>query len=365
MKRLLRLPHRIVILTTTLFVVVGLTLPASAVTVGTPIIEGLVGPLGLAVGSDGTIYVTEAFAGRLTAIDRRGGEKVLVDIPGNEVAGVDAKGKGTLVFTQTLFDGEAGEEAPPLDALLGRVQPNGKAKVIASTQAFEAANNPDAVNTYGLVGSTDVDCLAQVEAIPFPPVYEGIVESHPYAVAIVPGGYVIADAAANAIFRVAKNGRMSTLAVLPPIEQVITADAVAALLPADISACEGETFLGEPVPTDIEVGPDGHYYVSTLPGFPEAPGAGSVWKINSRTGAVSLVASGLVGPVDIAVADDGTIFVAELFAFQISTIVGGVVAPYVFAHSPGAIEIGRDGTIYATIGVFDEVNGGAVVKITP
>jgi hypothetical protein len=54
--------------------------------------------------------------------------------------------------------------------------------------------------------------------------------------------------------------------------------------------------------------------------------------------------------------------VAELFGFQISTIVGGVVTDSVFADSPGAIEIGRNGKIYATIGAF---GNGAVVEITP
>ncbi len=336
--------------------------PASALEVGDPIIDELAGPLGLAVGSDGTVYVTEAFGGRLTSIDQRGRTTVLVDAPGEELAGVDAKGKGTVVFTQTLFDGEAGEEAPPLDAILARVTPNGKTSQVASTQAFEAANNPDAVNEYGLVDPSD-ECLAQVEPF-FPPVYSGIVESHPYAVAIVPGGYVVADAAGNAILRVGANGQVSTVTVLPPVEQVIGQDAVDSLAEdgVDVSACLGEAYLGEPVPTDVEVGPDGYYYVSTLPGFPETIGAGSVWKVNPSNGAVEQVATGLAGPVDIAVAGDGTIYVAELFGFQISTIVGGVVTDSVFADSPGAIEIGPDGTIYATTGVF---GNGAVVKITP
>ncbi len=336
--------------------------PASALGVGDPIVDELAGPLGLAVGSDGTVYVTEAFGGRLTSIDKRGRTTVLVDAPGEELAGVDALGKGTVVFTQTLFDGEAGEEAPPLDAILGRVQPNGKTSQVASTQAFEAANNPDSVNEYGLVDPSD-ECVAQIEPF-FPPVYSGIVESHPYAVAIVPGGYVVADAAANAIFRVRANGRVSTVAVLPPVEQVIGQDAVDSLADEglDISECLGETYLGEPVPTDVEVGSDGYYYVSTLPGFPETAGAGSVWKVNPSNGAIEQVATGLAGPVDIAVARDGTIYVAELFGFQISTIVGGVVTDSVFADSPGAIEIGPDGTIYATTGVF---GNGAVVKVTP
>lgn len=364
-----RAPRRISIALIALAVLMVTAAPAVAKpknTTSDPLITGLAGPLGLAVGDDGTIYVSEAFAGKLTAIDKRGAVKVLIDAAGTEVAGIDAKGKGTLVFTQTLFDGEPGEEAPPLDALLVRIQPNGKTRTIASTEKYEIHKNPDQVNTYGLESPSEA-CVAQWPAEFGPPSYTGIVESHPYAVAIVPGGYVVADAAANAIFSVKANGRISTLAVLPPIAQKITEDVAAGVLESegfDISKCVGTNYLGEPVPTDIEVGPDGYYYVSTLPGGPELPGAGAVWKINPKSAAISLVTDGLSGPVDIAVASDGTIWVAELFGYQISTITNGVPTHFMFADSPGAIEIGSDGSIYAAVGVFSG-EGGSVIRINP
>jgi glucose/arabinose dehydrogenase len=116
------------------------------------------------------------------------------------------------------------------------------------------------------------------------------------------------------------------------------------------------------VPTDVEVGRDGSVFVSLLPGFPENPGAGQVWKINRRTGAMQMVAGGLVSPVDIALGRDGTIYVAELFASRISTITNGTVAPYMDIDSPGAIEMGRDGLLYVTTGVF---GNGSVVKLAP
>ncbi len=342
-------------------------------TTNNPLATGLVGPLGLAVGDDGTVYVTEAFAGRLTAIHKDGSTRVLVDAPGTEIAGVDAKGKGTLVFTQTLFDGAPGEEAPVLDAFLARLRPNGKVKAVASTNDYEATANPDSASVYGLVDLSDADDPASCEAnwpteFLGPQTYTGIVESHPYAVAIVPGGYVVADAAANAIFRIKANGNISTLAVLPPIPQEITQELVDTIDFADLSGCVGGVYHGEPVPTDIEVGPDGHYYVSTLPGGPEAPGAGAVWKVHKATGAVTLVSAGLTTPVDIAVAADGTIWVAELFGFQISTISNGTVTPQMFAPLPGAIEIGPDGTIFAVINALPPEDGppdGQVVRITP
>lgn len=113
----------------------------------------------------------------------------------------------------------------------------------------------------------------------------------------------------------------------------------------------GETYLAEPVPTDVEVGPDGDYYVSTLPGFPELPGSGAVWRINADTGALTRVATGSFGAVDLAVARDGRVYVAELFAARISAITpSGDVSAVTEVPTPGAIEVARDGRIYATTG---------------
>lgn len=370
-----RFSKRSVVLLFALALVAMTAMPAGAKpksSMSDPLIGGLIGPLGLAVGQDGTVYVTEAFAGRLTAIHSDGSTEVLLDAPGTEIAGVTAMGKGAVAYTQTIFDGSAGEEAPPLDAALFGLRPNGKTKMLASTQDYEAAANPDFINEYGLgdlSGAADAASCFDNWPVEFlgPQNYDGIIESHPYAVATVPGGFVVADAAANAVFGVDANGQMSIVAVLPPIPQLITEELVAGL-PFDLSGCVGGYYNGEPVPTDIEVGPDGSYYVSTLPGGPEAPGSGAVWKIDPTSGALTLVADGLTTPVDIAVADDGTIWVAELFGFQISTISNGIVTPHSFAPLPGAIEIGPDGTILAVINALPPEVGppdGQVVRIDP
>ena len=339
-----------------------ITLPASAAPTMDVVAEGFAGPLGLAVGDDGTVYVGEAFAGLLTTIDRHGTRSVLVDQSGNEIAGVDATGRGNVAFVQTLFDGQPPPDgpAPVLDATLETVRPNGRTTTVASLHDYEIDFNSDGGALYGFV-DVDADCLAKVSPeIGDLSAYPGIVESHPYAVAIVAGGWLVADAAGNTIVEVGRNGRVSTLAVLPPVANVIdeiVADAFG--LP---DCLVGETYWGEPVPTDVEVGRDGDYYVSTLPGVPELPGSGAVWRIDSATGDLTRVTDGLTGAVDLAVADDGTIYVAELFADQISTVVGGVVAPWVSVPSPGAVEAAPDGTVYATTNVFGP---GALVTLTP
>jgi hypothetical protein len=330
------------------------TLPAQAATVSDPIAEGLVTPLGLAVGSDGTFYVAEAFIGQITAIGKRG-TRSSFSVDGS-TAGLDAKGKGTLVYTVTGFP--ENEEEPP-DTFLYRTNPSGKSKLLASPSAYEEEVNPDADNTYGFVDLTP-ECAAQLpEFVPTEP-YQGIIESNPYAVAIVPGGWLVADAAGNSVIKVGANGRISTVAVLPPITQVISQEIADEF---GVPACGGLTYNGEPVPTDVEVGPDGHYYVSSLPGFPEAPGSGSVWRINSSTGELTQVAAGFSGAVDIAVAADGTIYVAELFAGQISAIApDGSTSVVVQVDEPLALEIGPDGTLYATLGLEGP---GVLVSITP
>jgi hypothetical protein len=83
----------------------------------------------------------------------------------------------------------------------------------------------------------------------------------------------------------------------PPEEQ---------LPPDALAACVGATFTGEPVPTDVERGPDGSLYVSSLPGFPEAPGTGAVFRVDPRTGDVEKLYDGFSGAVDLAVDADGT-----------------------------------------------------------
>jgi hypothetical protein len=327
--------------------------PAAAVEID-QVADGFAGPLGLAIGADGTVYVAQAFLGTLTAIDRVGDTTDLVtEQP--VAGGVEALGGGQVVYTTRV--GEEG--APPSEASLMRVSPAGMTRQLASLLAYEAAENPDATNLYGPV-DLDPACAAEVEALLGGQVtYPGQVDSNPYAVAFDRGGYVVADAGGNDIVRVDANGRVSTVAVLPPIDTTLGPEVV-----EEFGAPEcvvGATYRAEPVPTDVEVGPDGSYYVSSLPGFPEAPGTGSVFRV-TRSGSVDLVATGFSGAVDLAVTDDGTIYVAELFGGQISQIVDGDASVLVEVTEPAAVEVAPNGTLYATTDAF---GNGRVVIVTP
>jgi len=324
--------------------------------VSEPIIEGLIGPLGLDVTNNGTIYVAEGFAGQITRVAPGGARSVLFASEGASVSGVASTALGRVAITLSTFPEE---EAPPLDTTLELVNPNGSTITLASLLDHEVTTNPDAGSSYGFL-NLPASCLAKLPPELQP--YTGIVESNPYKVATLsPISYAVADAAGNSIVRVTVGQQPRTVAVLPGVPQRITP---AAAYQNALPLCTvGRVYTSEPVPTDVEVGPDGFWYVSALPGGPELPNTGSVFRVNPDTGAVKLVARGFSGAVDLAVADDGTIYVAELDANRISAISNGVVSTVVDVFSPGAVEIADDGTIYATTGVFGP--SGAVVVVTP
>ena len=99
----------------------------------------------------------------------------------------------------------------------------------------------------------------------------------------------------------------------------------------------------EPVPTDVELGPDGWLYVSSLPGGPEDGSLGAqgrVYKVNPKSGKVKMVADGFVSTVDVAVANNGDVYVAELFTGMVKLIKAGKdkAKPFMQFAMPGAVE---------------------------
>ncbi len=319
----------------------------------------LAAPFNLAVAHD-TVYVADGGLNLVGRLTRNGAiATIAADQPG--ASGVDRSRDGRrLAFTTTVTDPATFENSASGLNIWG---PHG-AKVFADTHAFEVANNPDSVNHYGVTNPsqcvTDALTAAQV-----PVSYTGQVDSHAYSVTSWGRSWVVADAGANALFRVRNDGSVSTLAVLPPQPTTITAAMAAALGLPDCVV--GVSYAFEPVPTDVEVGEGGWLYVTTLPGGPEGPvlGArGAVWKVNPSTGSVHKVAGGFLGATNLALGSHGTIYVAELFGGRISTVKRGAAVPYLDLPGVVAVETGRDGTLWAaTLGNEDPPAPGTIVQI--
>ena len=318
--------------------------------------KGLVGPLSLAVSRDGTVYVAQNFAGLLMKMAPGGRPEVMwAGKKGTEVGAVSER-RGSVRFATTKG----------AKTHLWGIGNSGRPVKMANLSKFERQKNPDAAVAYGFEG-LDAACLA---AIPeeVPAAYTGIVESHPYATTMKRGTTYVADAAGNDILSVSPKGKVRSVAVLPRVPFVVTPEAAAG---SGLPACTiGKTYNFESVPTDVEVGKGGQLYVSTLTGGPEDGSTGAqskVYKVNPKTGAVTLVAENLVSAVGLGVAKNGDIYVSQLFAGQISRIRSGssVASTFLMTKMPAAVEWTTDG-LYATTNALPPEKGrpnGKVIHI--
>lgn len=298
-------------------------------------------PFNLAV-SQNDVYVADGFMNTIGIV----GQAPLFAAEGGDVAGIDVTVDGkTVAWTWSNEDHS--------DTRL-TIRTRGTAEVVAQIAAVEASQNPDSVNTYGVLdygAGADRDKMACVDGVfgelTGNATYTGMVDSHPYAVTRAGNRWVVADAGANNLWSVTDKGVVSNLTVLPPQPLTFTPEMAGALAdmfgapPGSTDCLAGVTYAFEPVPTDVEVAPDGSLWVSVLPGGVESPvfGAnGAVYKVNAKTGKATLVTKGFLGATNLAVAPDGTIYVAELFGGQISKI-GKNGAISTVAQVPGALSV--------------------------
>jgi len=330
------------------------------------VVKDLLSPLSLDVTDNGTVFYSQNFAGSLH-IKRPGKQPKTIyqaKKPGTEVGAVSVDG-GSLRFATTFLP-EEGDPGEPTAALMGPGL-RGKIRQLADLRKYEENRNPDADVTYGIQDLPEGCEVPELQS------YTGIVDSHPFGTAQVGDVTYIADAAGNDILKYGARGGLSTLAVLPPQPVVITESAAEA---NELPECVvGLTLITEPVPTDVEVGPNGNLYVSTLPGGPEDASLGlnaAVYRINPETGKVRKLAGGLLSATGVAVDDKGNVFVSELFRGRIAKIKAGSNEPSKFLDTlmPGDIESSGD-DLYATVKVLvgpqgpndPTPPGGEVVRI--
>jgi hypothetical protein len=311
---------------------------------------GLVSPLHLAVGRGESVRVSQDFAGILTRVESDGSRKdVYTAKPGWEVAGVEIRSAGTY-FLESIGAGQG--DPALLEGYLKLLEPDKDVRTLASFADFERNQNPDGDQHYGFAPDTSQTCLAEAASLPHAPApqYTGGVDSHPYAFAVRADTAYVADAGMNAVLEVdLESGEVSTLAVLPPRPVTLSADVAQSL---GVPACTGYQYAFEPVPTDVEIGPDGWLYVSSLPGGPEVPGLGergAIFKVNPRNGDTTLWADHILSPTGLAVGDNGEVYVASLFGGEILKFNRDAErSQFLAVNQPADVEY-RDGDVFATV----------------
>ena len=189
----------------------------------------------------------------------------------------------------------------PVADLFGRllrVRRDGRFTSIADIYAFERDVNPDAAVANPAIDTNATDVL------------------------IDRGRFVVSDAGGNSVLVARPDGQLSALAVFA--NRVVANPFPFGPNPVPMQA----------VPTGIVEGPDGAYYMSQLTGFPFPAGGANVYRIDPRTGAVRIHASGFTSIMDLAFDKTGTLYVLEIDS-------NGIIVPPAF----GAIHaIDRDGT---------------------
>lgn len=313
----------------------------------------LAGPLTFAVGDGGKLYVGQSFSGALTLIKSGRPSVNLVSAPGVDIAAVSTR-HSSVTWAQSVFN----KDREVVSAVIKHRTKKGSIRQIANTLAYERRVNPDGKKKYGFRGLSPA-CTALIPQFLRP--YTGRIDSHPYGSVTSRSATYVADAGANALLKIDHRGRVSTVAVLPSKTVRITAAAAAA---NKLNPCVvGHDYVLESVPTDVEIGPNGKLYVSTLPGGAEdgSMGAnGSVYRVNPKNGAVNRVATGFAGATNIAITPTGKIYVAELFGDRVSSISrNGKVTRVARLTKPAGLEWAR-GYLYVSTNVFVD---GSIVKL--
>jgi hypothetical protein len=244
----------------------------------------------------GTILVAE---GSMISEIRRNGIVDVVAVPvvaGTAINGLAPIGAGNFFASNSALDLAEG-------AGVWRVS-RGNARLVADIEAFETAKDPDA-----FAGPQWKD--QRCEEDPSQGFTAGP-QSNPYHIVALSGHEaLVADAAGNTLLSTRTDGRVDWVAVLtPPVD---ADDEYRVLFPLGDIDC-----FVQPVPTAVDIGPDGAYYVGELTGVPGIPGWSRVWRV--EPGSMNVVCpsadcqeviSGLTSVMDVEFGPDGMLYVVE------------------------------------------------------
>ena len=367
---------------------------------GPPLVvaSGLSSPRHMAFGPDGSLYVTEAGAGgtdpcvnspvgkacfgttgSVTMIAPDGTvSKFLQGLPSmiaDEEGQPSTLGPSAISFgaNGNMFLTIGGGSTPelrdkvgaPLNDTIGwvlKVAADGTWTKFADMVAWESANNPD----------KDQPSCAGSACGP-----STVADSDIAGVAATPdGGAVVADAGGNTLVALDSTGAASLLATFP-----VTMDPMpASMLPSpapDASPAAPPDVPTQAVPTAVQVGPDGAYYVSFLTGFPFPQGGAWVARVESGK-QPTVYASGFTNAMDLAFAPDGSLYVLKIAHNGLPSgnttgglwkvPPGGGQAELVMTDglvSPGGIAVDKDGNVYVANMAVSPGGEGTVIKLVP
>jgi hypothetical protein len=338
-------------------VAIALLLPLAAITPLTAqqglqrMASGLDNPRDLRFGPDGALYVVEAGRGGSSGLclpSPEGGSPVCYG-PTGGLTRILAPGVQERVVTGLPSlagpDGNGAIGASDIDFALGRAWITiGLGANPALRAPFEAAG----IKLGHLVrvlpsGQWDyVVDLAAHEARFNPD--RGAVDSNPYSLRVIDDGAVIADAGANALLRVGLDTAISTLAVFPA---------------RNVTGPGGASISMQSVPTVVTNSPEGFLLVGELTGFPFPVGAARVYRVPRAGGTPVTVATGFTNIIDLALDQNGALWVLEHDADGLRGPGQNGRLVRVNANGthttisdqpvrPGGLAIGLDGAIYVT-----------------
>jgi hypothetical protein len=319
-----------------------------------PVANGFDNPRGIAITSNGAVYVAEGGHGgdvcspatrcfgttsQISRVDPKSGKHSAVvaglysrSVVNEGITGVDdisARG-GRLVATITSYPQE-------LDGLGCGGQPADCGSVLSAARAqagqlisFTPGGTWKAIS--GVGAADDVWAAAHPGFSVEPP------NGNPYGAFALPGATLVTDAGANALAVVDANGNSTVIsAFAPPAPGGFPADTV----PTCVTVARGNIYVGSLsgrlfrrggsfTPTEVPVGSGLLHHVTGCasdakgdiflvdmwgtpgPPIPAGPGSaagtGSVVEL-ATDGTASVVASGLMFPNDVAVAKDGSLYV--------------------------------------------------------
>lgn len=315
--------------------------------------DGLNSPRGIAFDASGAMYLTDAGSPDAASPD----DCIQVGDPADDL---------TVCFADTgsvikVVNGTATTVASGLPGTIGDIEisPSGDIYVLTGLGADPSQVRPiagDKANGFGAILKVDTASNTwtvvadvsgyEVEANPD----DGAIDTNPYGFTMVDGGFMVADAGANAVFSVTAEGVVSTFAAFPP--QMVDA-------PPFLGMDPGAQIPMESVPTAVAQGPDGAFYVSELTGFPFNVGAARIWRVADTNGdgdalddgEMTVFADGFTNLVDLAFDDLG-----HLYALEIAS--GGLLAaegsedPAAFAGAVVRVEADGSHTVIADNGLI-------------